>query len=109
MGEWISAMGDLNFSFGARLHGNIVAMQCGVPALVVVHDERTRELAECLALPHVLLEDFFCLRSLTEAVEITIERLAGYPARRRELAREYVGMLTDNGLVPSIGLRGVAA
>jgi hypothetical protein len=109
MGEWISAMDELSFSFGARLHGNIVAMQCGVPALVVVHDERTREMAECLALPHLLLEDFLCLRSLTDAVELTIERLAIYPARRRELAREYIAMLTENGLVPSMGLRGVAA
>jgi hypothetical protein len=109
MGDWITAMGEWRFSFGARLHGNIVAIQCGVPSLVVVHDERTRELAECLALPNLLLADFFRLSSLGEAIEIAVEGLARYPKRRRELAREFVDLLTDNGLVPSIGLRGVAA
>lgn len=41
-----------NFSYGSRIHGNIIALQNGIPAFVKVTDSRTREIAECFKIPN---------------------------------------------------------
>lgn len=57
---WIGYLQNEGFSFscGSRIHGNIVAILAGVPAMVIYRDARTRELAEFLELP--------CCASLNE-------------------------------------------
>lgn len=44
--EWESfyAKNNVSFAWGTRFHGNMAALQNGVPALWVNHDSRTREL-----------------------------------------------------------------
>lgn len=42
-----------NFSFGSRIHGNLAAILSGIPAMVLVRDSRTRELAEFFNIPHI--------------------------------------------------------
>ncbi len=44
---------DISFSIGQRIHGNIAAMLNRVPAVVCVHDSRTRELAEFFEIPAI--------------------------------------------------------
>lgn len=43
-----------NFSYGSRIHGNIIAIQAGIPAFVKVIDSRTREIAEFYGIPNSL-------------------------------------------------------
>lgn len=43
---WIDFMSKADFSFGARLHGNITATIAGTPSLIIPKDARMRELAE---------------------------------------------------------------
>ena len=43
---WIDFMRQADFSFGARLHGNITATIAGTPSLIIPKDARMRELAE---------------------------------------------------------------
>src|SRR5690625_1764016 len=45
-GAWIEYLKDFSFSVGSRIHGNVAALLAGVPAHVLIHDSRTRELAE---------------------------------------------------------------
>lgn len=40
-----------NFSFGVRIHGNIMSLLCGIPAVVYACDSRTREMAEFYDIP----------------------------------------------------------
>lgn len=40
-----------NFSFGGRIHGNIMSLLSGIPAAVYVCDSRTREMAEFFDIP----------------------------------------------------------
>jgi polysaccharide pyruvyl transferase WcaK-like protein len=105
MRQWMQSSSELRFSMGARVHGNIVALQCGVPSLVVIHDERTRELADCLRLPSLMLAEFFRLGSLAEAIDAALAGVKHYVSRRRELGREFMALLDENGLVPSPELR----
>lgn len=55
--EWISWIADFDFSLGTRFHGNLAALLAGVPALILVHDSRTRELCNYAGIPHVAVED----------------------------------------------------
>ena len=50
---WLAFMKTRTFSLGTRIHGNIAAMLAGVPAVVIVHDARTREIVQYHELPHV--------------------------------------------------------
>lgn len=48
---------EIDFSFGQRIHGNILCTLMGIPAIVYIHDSRTRELAEYFELPIYVPED----------------------------------------------------
>lgn len=41
-----------NFSYGKRIHGNIIALQNNIPAFVKAHDSRTREIAQFYNIPN---------------------------------------------------------
>jgi Polysaccharide pyruvyl transferase len=49
---WIKYLGERDFSMGSRIHGNIVALLGGTPAMVLAHDSRTLELARFHRIPH---------------------------------------------------------
>lgn len=49
---WVDFLRTRDFSFGTRIHGNIAALKAGTPAMVLVHDTRTLELAEYHQIPH---------------------------------------------------------
>lgn len=51
--EWADNITKYNFVFGTRFHGNMIAVQNGVPALLVAHDSRTRELADYCNVPYI--------------------------------------------------------
>lgn len=44
---------EISFTFGQRIHGSIVSILSNVPAVVYIHDSRTRELAEFFNIPQV--------------------------------------------------------
>ncbi|WP_258044826.1 polysaccharide pyruvyl transferase family protein [Streptomyces sp. SM11] len=49
---WISELGEFDFSFGSRIHGNIAALLAGVPSTVLCSDSRTLELCRYFGIPH---------------------------------------------------------
>ncbi len=49
--SWLDFMRQADFSFGARLHGNIAATIVGTPSLLLVKDARTQELSNYHHLP----------------------------------------------------------
>lgn len=53
MNEWRNFFinNGYNYSFGGRIHGNIMSILSGIPATVVIHDTRTREMAEFFDIP----------------------------------------------------------
>lgn len=55
LSEWYSYVinGGYNFSFGSRIHGNIMSILCGVPSLLKVIDSRTQEIAEFFEIPYI--------------------------------------------------------
>lgn len=53
--EWFSFIQkqEFNFSFGERIHGNILPILAGVPSVVHSVDARTREIAEFFDIPYI--------------------------------------------------------
>lgn len=93
--EWFDWIGRCDFSIGTRFHGNIAALLNGVPAMILTHDSRTRELCDFAAIPSV---------GILEARELDIERMyeaADYDLfekNYREIYVKYVDFLDANGV-----------
>ncbi|ASK64714.1 hypothetical protein CFK39_01380 [Brachybacterium avium] len=50
---WIDRLSQMDFSFGARAHGNIAAVLAGTPSVMLAHDSRTLELARYHGIPYL--------------------------------------------------------
>lgn len=90
--DWIKAY---DFSIGTRFHGNLAALLNGVPAVVLVHDSRTRELCEFGAIPHMFIEeiDEIDVQALYENADYDL-----FEERYNALHRKYVEFLNENGV-----------
>ena len=51
---WFDRLATMDFSFGARAHGNIAAILAGTPAVMLAHDSRTLELARYHGIPSLV-------------------------------------------------------
>lgn len=91
--EWFDWIAGHDFSIGTRFHGNIAALLNGVPAVILTHDSRTRELCDFAAIPSV---------GISDAGELDVERIyaeADYDRFERnyaEIHARYVEFLDAN-------------
>lgn len=53
LNDWLKFAQDSSLSFGSRFHGNMAALNAGVPAVWFNHDMRTHELCEYHGLPNI--------------------------------------------------------
>ena len=93
--EWFDFVRGRDLVIGTRLHGAVAALLQGVPAVVIYHDARTRELCELLGLPRI---------SVTEARDLTLEAIYDRVSfeeityRHSALLQRYVEFLDCNGV-----------
>ncbi len=98
--EWIEAMRDYDFVYGSRFHGNMAAVQAGVPALNLTFDTRTRELCEYLNLPFMQLQDFSGEMTPAELYERADYSL--FNATYAQKLGRYAGFLERNGVAHAL-------
>jgi len=96
--SWMEFSRSCDMSIGKRVHGCLNTIQAGTPGVLVYHDERTRELAETLALPRVNVEDIHVDDDLAVMLEKTSFSDVDYDLRRRELHGRYDKLFTESGL-----------
>lgn len=88
---------DVSFSTGLRFHGNMMAFSCGIPALWIVSDERTREMAEAMKLPYVYhhqLDNVTNPDVFMELVDYSEKFMENY----KQMGEAYVKFLDKNGV-----------
>ncbi|MEE1617827.1 polysaccharide pyruvyl transferase family protein [Brachybacterium sp. J153] len=95
---WMNYMRDFDFVIGPRIHGVMLALQAGVPAICIAHDSRTLELCQTMRVPYVRPGD------LSEGVTLgNLRRLfdfdpSAFDERRKELREGYSRFLEGNNL-----------
>ena len=107
--DWIDHLRTFDFVVGTRIHGTVVALQAGVPALCVVHDSRTLELCQTMGIPYVLADAV--LQGVDRDTLLSHFRFDpdAFDANRRRLAAAYVAFLERNGLRPVRWLRALSS
>lgn len=96
MEKWLQQIASYDFVYGSRFHGNMAAIQAGVPALNMPFDTRTRELCEYLNLPILRLKHFckdMTLQQLRDLADFDLF-CRTYPVKQRA----YADFLERNGL-----------
>ncbi|RPJ96504.1 polysaccharide pyruvyl transferase family protein [Rummeliibacillus sp. TYF005] len=66
---WLDFLKQADFSFGARLHGNIAATIAGTPSLLIPKDGRMRELTEYHHLTHIWAKDIDDNTNIWDVIE----------------------------------------
>jgi hypothetical protein len=88
---------EVDVVLGLRLHGNILALQQGQPALMLVADARMREMAQAFRMPAVEVSDLdparVSLSALVEGLDF-----AGFAAAQRAGLLAYRAFLEENGI-----------
>jgi hypothetical protein len=114
--HWLSAHGEVFFSvcswmehyrrvdvvIGPRIHGVMLALQVGTPAVCIVHDSRTLELCESMKVPHIYAKDIIGGISKGQVEEAVKDfDIDQFFDNRKKLAQRYVDFLRWNNLEPS--------
>jgi len=91
--EYLRHAKGLDLIAGTRLHGNLMALAQGVPAVFAMHDMRLKEMAEFMEVPRISFEN--------GETSFEIEELDWGPFERKhaEIYQGYKVFFEENGLV----------
>lgn len=93
--DWFAWIQDYQFSIGTRFHGNVAALLNGVPAVIVTHDSRTRELCDFAAIPSIDITDIDSIDPPTLYMEADFE---AYTTRLQSNTEAYMAFLDENDI-----------
>ncbi len=97
---WIESLNTYRRVFGTRLHASIIALNCGLPAIIAPHDSRTAEVAEFAHLPSIGLKSGrLTLSGIKRAFQS--RSFDVYLSHRIEQAEAYSTFLRDCGIEPN--------
>lgn len=108
--EWMEYYKNYDFVIGPRIHGVMLALQAGVPALCIAVDCRTEELCEIMQVPYIKFTDF--PKNLTKK-DLDLVNLVGFDpvafnANRSFLAKKTLTFMLNNRIRPSEEFRKFA-
>lgn len=100
--SWISFLRSYSCAVNTRIHGTIISIMAGIPAICICHDTRTTELAKRLMLPHLTVTRFIQLRyEIREIFKESAFDGSAFDQNRAETAAAYRDMINEAGLSPS--------
>jgi hypothetical protein len=98
---WMEFYKKYDFVIGARIHGVMLALQAGVPALCIAHDSRTLELCETMKIPHIEASEVYGGIARKEILKKFKFDPDEFDSNRTNLARNYSSFLKANELTPA--------
>ena len=106
---WMENLRRHDLVVGMRIHGTMLAIQAGVPALCVTHDSRTEELCQTMGIPNVsahrLSRGNLDVQTILSHIDFDPEK---FDRNRMNLAQKYGEFLRGCGLQFSSGLARAA-
>lgn len=98
---WMEHLLKFDFVVGTRIHGVMLALQVGVPALCLAHDSRTVELCETMGVPYAKAQEH--AHGITRDQLPTLFKFDPdlFDSNRIKLARNLHEFLTSNKLSPA--------
>lgn len=96
--DWMNHCAKFTLSTGTRFHGNMLAMQAGIPAVFVVHDSRTQEMVDLFSLPHVDMQHIREVKRLDRMMENVNADMNPYLSVRNRLAKTYFALFDKAGI-----------
>lgn len=106
--SWMEHYRRFDFVIGVRIHGVMLALQAGLPGVVIAHDSRTLELCQTMMVPHVLAKDVENGITREQLPEMFTFDAEAFDENRRALAKRYVKFLEANELSPVAWLKQIA-
>lgn len=97
---WANALQAYTHVIGTRLHATIMALNSGVPAVIIPHDSRTREMCDFAGLP-ALHQGLMPLGEATLRKAVRTADLSAYVSTRTQNMNKYYTFLAETGLEPS--------
>jgi hypothetical protein len=108
-GAWLEFLAGCDLAVGARIHGNLLAVQAGTPGICVYHDARTQELSRTIGLPSMSVPDVMAARRPRDLADRAAFDGGEFDRRRAALAREYRALYVASGVDVSDDLTRLAA
>ncbi|MGP1434942.1 MAG: polysaccharide pyruvyl transferase family protein [Catonella sp.] len=94
--SWKNDLAERDFSIGPRLHGNVMAILSGIPAVWITHDARMRELVDYHKLPQINAAE---INENTDIFEIFAKAdYKSFLEVHKENFKHYVDFLDKNGI-----------
>lgn len=106
---WMEHYRRFDFVIGARLHGVMLAIQAGIPGVVIAHDSRTLELCQTMLIPYVLAKDVKDGVKLEDLPQLFNFNGKLFDVNRRALAKRYVDFIESNNLTPAGWLKDLGS
>lgn len=95
--KWEELMKTRDFAYGMRIHGSVVAIKQGIPAITVVPDSRILEMSEFFKIPYIRVDQMdsknFNIQKIYEEADFS-EMNKIYP----QLLENYITFLNKNGI-----------
>ncbi|MCM1441752.1 MAG: polysaccharide pyruvyl transferase family protein [Roseburia sp.] len=88
---------QFTLSVGCRFHGNMMSYLAGIPTLWIVHDSRTYELCEAMALPYITLERAAKMENREQFAECCVYG-ENFHKNRKRMQQIYEIFLHENGI-----------
>ncbi|CAN8074326.1 unnamed protein product [Agarophyton chilense] len=98
--EWMESLREMDVAFGARIHGNMIALGAGIPGFVIAPDHRVLELVERMKVPHTTIYDARLKEDLDVAKLFTDVGFSGkeFDSNRCSIAKMYKEVFRRYGL-----------
>ena len=107
--SWMEHYRRFDFVIGARIHGVMLALQAGVPALCVAHDSRTLELCTAMKVPYVIAKDVQQGIQRKDLLKLFNFDAQEFDDNRQRLCKQYIYFLAENNLNSAGWLHKIAS
>jgi len=99
---WKQFLSNMDFVFGARMHGITPAIHAGVPSLFIAHDARVREMCEFFQLPFIAEKDLPSGNNLTAEYLYSLSKYEQAAKTYKYRYKNFINFLEKNDITPNI-------